>query len=185
MSSQTNKETPSVNDTTDRDIFLGSIQYGIDFPRILQAIWEVDPEEGPVRVSKLDVTDAYHRGTLQLSQVGTFSYAIPSVPDYDVIIICIDLILLMGWVDSPKFLCAFLATFTGVANTIVGTYFPVLAYRAISVLPNTEPIPPKIPDSLTNIYCYMDDVISAVQGGVERQHRVFDSTFSALKCIST
>ena len=43
--------------------------------------------------------------------------------------------------------------------------------------------PPHTPASLTHIYCCMDDVISMVQGGEERQHRVFDSTVRALKWI--
>ena len=71
------KETPSVNDTTDREIAPESMQFGRAFPRILQAIWEADPVEGPVRVSKLDVTDAYHRGTLKPSQLGAFAYVVP------------------------------------------------------------------------------------------------------------
>ena len=83
------------------------MQFGQAFPRILQAIWEADPEEGPVRVSNIDVTDAYHRITIKPSQVGVFAYIVPSVPDDDVILICIDLVLPMGWVDSPKFFCAF------------------------------------------------------------------------------
>ena len=97
------KETPSVNNTTDREIAPESMQFGRAFPRIIQAIWEADPEEGPVRVSKLDVTDAYHCGTLKPSQVGAFTYVVPSVPEDDVILICIDLVLPMGWVDSPNF----------------------------------------------------------------------------------
>ena len=40
---QTNKETPSVNGTTDRDIDPESMQFGRDFLPILQAIWEADP----------------------------------------------------------------------------------------------------------------------------------------------
>ena len=50
---------------------------------------------GRVRVSKLDVTDAYHRGTLKPSQVGAFAYVVPSVPEDDAILICIDLVLPM------------------------------------------------------------------------------------------
>ena len=42
------------------------MQFRGAFPHIIQAIWEADLEEGPVRVSKLGVTDAYHRGTLNL-----------------------------------------------------------------------------------------------------------------------
>ena len=40
------------------------MQFGRDFPHIIHAIWEADPEEGPVRVSKINMTDVYHRGTL-------------------------------------------------------------------------------------------------------------------------
>ena len=65
ISSQPDKVTPSVNGTTDMDTTPESMHFGRAFPRILQAIWEADPVEVPVRVSKLDVTDAFHRGNLQ------------------------------------------------------------------------------------------------------------------------
>ena len=53
------------------------MQFGSAFPRILQAIWEVDPDKGPVRVSNLYVTDTYHHGMLRPYQVGAFVYVIP------------------------------------------------------------------------------------------------------------
>ena len=115
-------------------------------------------------MSKLDVTDAYNCGSVKPAQVGTFAYRIPSAPVDDGTIICIDPVLLMGWVDSPKCFCAFLETLTGVANTLVYTDLPVPSYGAISKILATGPGPPHIPESLTNINCYMDDVISAVQG---------------------
>ena len=64
LSDQPNKETLSVNDNTDKDITQESMQFGISIPRILQVIWEADLEEGPVRVSKLDVTGAYHSNNI-------------------------------------------------------------------------------------------------------------------------
>ena len=103
LSAQPNKKTPSVSKTMDREISLDSIQFGRAFPHILQAIWETDPEEGLVRVSKLDVADSYHHGTLQPSQVGAFAYVVSLVPGDDGIIICIVLVFLMRWVDSPNF----------------------------------------------------------------------------------
>ena len=110
------------------------MQFGRAFPRILQAIWEADLAEGLVRVSNLDVTDAYHRGTLKPSQVGAFAYVVPLVPDDDDILICINLVLPMGWVDSPKFFCAFSETLTDVANALVDADLPVPAYGAITAL---------------------------------------------------
>ena len=59
-------------------------------------------------MSKLDFTYAYHLGTITPSQVGAFVYVIPLVPEDEGCIIFINLVLLMGWVDSPKFFCAFL-----------------------------------------------------------------------------
>ena len=50
-------------------------------------------------MSKLDVIDVYHHGTINTAQVGAFAYVIPLAPWDEGIIICIDLVLLMGWVD--------------------------------------------------------------------------------------
>ena len=50
-------------------------------------IWELDPAKVPVRVLKLDIPDAYNHSTLQPSQVGAFTYAVPLAPDSDGIII--------------------------------------------------------------------------------------------------
>ena len=62
---QMDSDTPSVNETTDREAAPESLQFSWAFPCILQVVWEADPFQGPVRVSKLDVTDAYHRGTVK------------------------------------------------------------------------------------------------------------------------
>ena len=55
---QPNTESTSVNITVDRDITPESMQFGKALPRIIHVKWEADPEEGPFRVSKLDVVDA-------------------------------------------------------------------------------------------------------------------------------
>ena len=121
-------------------------------------------------MSKLDLTDAYHHGTVNPAQVGYFSYVIPLAPGDEGIFICIDLVLPMGWVDSPKFFCAFLETLIDVANDLVNSELPVPSYGKISEIPATGPGPPHTPESLTHIYWYMDDSILAVQGVPDRQH---------------
>ena len=93
------------------------------------------------------------------------------------------MVLPMGWVDSPKLFCAFLGTLTDVANALVDTDLPVPAYQAISDLLPTGPGPPHTCISLIHIDCYMDNVISAVQGDLEKQHQVFDSTVCAIKWL--
>ena len=79
------------------------LQFGKALPRILQAAWEADPAQDPFLVSNLDVTDAYYRDTSMPSQVGTFVYVVPSALGGEGCIICIDLVLLIGWVESPNF----------------------------------------------------------------------------------
>ena len=116
-------------------------------------------------MSKLDVTDTYHHGTLKPSQVSVFAYVVPSVPEDDVVLLCIDLVLPMGWLDSPKFSCAFSKTLTDMANAMVDADLPIPAYGEISALLTTEPGLPHTPASLTHINYYTDDVISTVQGG--------------------
>ena len=146
-------ENPSVNNTTDREIAPESMQLWRAFPCILQASWEADPEEGPVRVSKLHVTDAYHCGTLKPPQAGAFACVVPLVPYNDIIIICIHLVLPMGWVESPKFFCAFSNNLTDVANALVDADLPLLSYGSISVLPalETPPPPPRRASSISTV----------------------------------
>ena len=77
----------------------------------------------------------------------------------------------------------FSETLTDAANSLVDTDLLVLSYGAIYEIPATNPPPPHTPDSLTHIYFYMYDVLSAVQGVPDRQHRVFGSTVRALRWL--
>ena len=159
LSAHPDANTPSINESTNREAGPESLQFGRSSPRILQAVLEAHPVEGPVWVSNLDVTDLYHRGTVKPPQVGAFVYIIPLSPGDEGCIICIDLVLPMGWLDSPKFFCSFLETLTDVANALADKGLPVPSYGTISKIPETGPGPPHTPESLTHIDCYMDDVI--------------------------
>ena len=82
------------------------MQFGPCLPRILQQIWEGDPQDGPVYLSKLDISNAFHRCVLGPSNVGAFSYVVPPLPSDNDIYLCVDLFLPMGWVSSSPFFCA-------------------------------------------------------------------------------
>ena len=82
------------------------MQFGCALPHILQSIWEEDPVKGTVLVYNMDFTDAYDCGTFRMYQVVSFAYVVPSAAADDCVIICIDLVLMMVWVDSPKYFCA-------------------------------------------------------------------------------
>ena len=77
------------------------IQFGACLPRFLQKIWEADPAKGPVWLSKWDISDAFHRCPLQASHIGAFNCVVPPLPSDTKILLCIDLVLPMGWVNSP------------------------------------------------------------------------------------
>ena len=119
------------------------MHFGRAFPHILQAIWEADTVKGPVLVSKLDVTYAYQSGNIYPSQSGAFAYVVPLYPDNDCIIICVDLVLPMGWLDSPKFFCAISETFPDAANALAETELPITAYGPIAKILITRPAPSK------------------------------------------
>ena len=59
---------------------------------------------------------------------------------------------------------------TDVANALVDTDLSVLSYGAISDILVTGLGAPHTPESLTHNDYYMDDIISAVQGGPNFQH---------------
>ena len=100
----------------------------------------------------MDVADAYHRVTVKPAQVGAFAYVIPWAPGDEGRIICIKLVLPMGWSDSPKFFCAFLETPTDMENALVNTDLPVPSYGAIYKITSTGPGTPHTLESLTHIY---------------------------------
>ena len=89
----------------------------------------------------------------------------------------------MGWVDSPKFFCAFSERMKDSANALVDTELPVPDYGFIAKIPSTGPASLYTLDSLNNIYFYMDDIVSKVQVGPEQQHQVFDCTVFSLKWL--
>ena len=54
-----------------------SMQFGPCLPRFLQAIWEADPGDCPVFLSKWNISDAFHRCILRPFDIGKFTYVVP------------------------------------------------------------------------------------------------------------
>ena len=67
--------------------------------------------------------------------MGALAYLVPATDKDSCVIICIELVLPMGWVESPKYFCTISETLTDVANTLVHKSLPVSAYGAISMIP--------------------------------------------------
>ena len=99
------EDTPAVNVSTDRSMAPQAMQFGPYLPLILQQIWETDPQDGPVYLSKWDISNTFQRCVLRPADVGTFSYVVPPLPSKNGINLCVGLVLPMVWASSPPFFC--------------------------------------------------------------------------------
>ena len=94
-----------------------AMQFGPCLPRILQQIWEADPQDGPVYLLKCYISDTFRRCVLRPANVGAFPYVVPPLPSDTAIYLCVGLVLPMGWVSSPPFFYATSETVADLANT--------------------------------------------------------------------
>ena len=92
------------------------MQFGSCLPWLLQKNWEADPKEGPVLISKWDISDAFHRFHICPEDVGAFTYVVPPIPSDPKPLLCIDLVLPMGWVNLPDLFYATSETVTDESN---------------------------------------------------------------------
>ena len=123
------EDTPAVNVSTDRSMAPQAMQFGPCLPRILQQIWEADPQDGPVYLSKWDISDAFHHCVLRPANICAFSYVVPPLPPNTAIYLCVDLVLPMGYERSPPFICAASETAADLANTYLADHrLPTLEY---------------------------------------------------------
>ena len=82
-----------------------SMQFGRAFERLLQKLHRADTRHGPVYISKVDISDAFMRVWIQLHSIPILGAIIPSL-DGEEPMVGFPMILPMGWIDSPPFLCA-------------------------------------------------------------------------------
>ena len=124
------------------------MQFGSCLPRLLQRIWEADPTDGPVFISKWDISDAFHRCHIHPEDVRTFAYVVPPIPSDQEPLLCIDLVLSMGWVNSPDQFCAMSKTVTtDLADIVFRSNLKIpLAYPPTANLYHSSPSPTAGPD---------------------------------------
>ena len=99
-----------------------AMQFGPCLPCILQQIWEAEPQDGPVYLSKWDISDAFQCCVLRPADVVAFSYVVPTFPSDTAIYVCVDLFLPMGWLSPPTFFCAASETAADHANTYLADH---------------------------------------------------------------
>ena len=175
-------DTPAVNASTDKASAPSSMQFGPCLPRLLQKIWEADPAEGRVLLSKWDVSDAFHRCPLRPADVGAFAYVVPPLPGDATTYLCVDLVLPMGWVNSPPFFCAASETAADLANVYLhdGTT-TFVEYAPTKGAYSTSPSPTASAKRLQAVEVYMDDLMGATQGDPTQQRRATEIMLRAIK----
>jgi hypothetical protein len=160
-----------------------SLQFGHAFPRFLQRLHRADTRQGNIYLSKTDVADAFMRTWIQAGSVPSLGALLPTLDGEDPLI-AFPLILPMGWVDSPQYLCSVTETIADLTNdrfrsgtlalgthrldTIAGSVPETHVYHP-TVAPSTVLPPPVIRSQgplqppLNIVDVFMDDFISATQ----------------------
>ena len=108
--------TPAVSASTNKSTAPNTMKFGACLPWFLHNIWKADPSNGPVWISKWDISYAFHRYLLRPADIGAFTYVVPPPPTETSTLLCIDLVLPMGWVNSTDIFCAASQTVADVAN---------------------------------------------------------------------
>ena len=87
------------------DLAPDSLQFGHAFDRLLSQFHRADTRHGHIHLSKTDVADAFMRVWIHLRSITTLGALLPrfgSEPP----LVAFPLVLPMGWINSPKYLCA-------------------------------------------------------------------------------
>ena len=91
------------------------MQFGRALQRVLQRIYDSDPQHGPVHLIKLDVADGFYRVWLRAEDAPSLGVALPSMPDQPQLV-AIPTVLPMGWTQSPPYFCSLTETVADIAN---------------------------------------------------------------------
>ena len=151
--------TPTVNVSTNKSTAPNSMQFGAYLPRFLQNIWEADPSDGLMWISKWDISDAFHRCLLCPADIGAFTYGVPPLQTDTPNLLCIDLVMPMGWVKSPDMFCAASETVADIANGYL--LDPTSAFESYPPTAGTYSLAPSPTASsarLQYIDVYLDDL---------------------------
>jgi hypothetical protein len=165
-----------------------SIQFGAALYHFVQRLQRADTRCGTIYLGKTDVADAFMRVWISLSTIPALgAILLSSYPDEDPLV-AFPMILPMGWVDSPNYLCALTKTIADLANARFEANDLATQHHPLSTLANSIPAPDPVPSKrhdgmpppktrsqgplkppLNFADVYMDDFLAAMQlSGKER-----------------
>jgi hypothetical protein len=118
-----------------------SLQFGHALLRILQYLHRADTRRRPIYLAKVDIADAFMRVQLYAPHIPILGALLPSYPG-ETPLVAFPMILPMGWVESPPYLCAVTETIADTANKLVSDGFrPSQPHHRLDGLADSQPAP--------------------------------------------
>jgi hypothetical protein len=93
------------------------LQFGHALYRILQLLQRADTRRGTTYLAKIDVADAFMRIPLFAPHIAVLGALLPAYVGEEQLV-AFPMILPMGWIESPQYLCAVTETITDMANEL-------------------------------------------------------------------
>jgi hypothetical protein len=93
-----------------------------------------------VYISKTDVADAFMRIWLEAATIPVLGALLPAFPDEEPLI-AFPMILPMGWIDSPQYLCSVTETIADLANSRIRSMDLSATPHRLDELADTPPAP--------------------------------------------
>jgi hypothetical protein len=177
--------------------------FGNALNRFLQRLQCADTRNGDIYLGKTDVADAFMLVWISLATIPSLGTILPTYANEEPLI-AFPILLPMGWVDSPNYLCTVTETATNLANahfdanalavsphhlaTLVDSWPPPLEPCTIPTpsAPSSIPPPPSthsqgpLQRKLNYIDVYMDDFLHATQLSVHDRAQARDTLFECI-----
>lgn len=157
---------------------------------LLQHIHRANPRLGPVFLSKVDITDGFHRAWLEASNTPKLAVVFPSRENEEPLV-GLPLTLPMGWKELPPHFCAATETVADIANQELQrhTTFPAhwlddLAkvkweelWTAVAAKPIKRSDDPHCDQPLQHWDVCMDDFVGLAQGNKWQRKQIKRALF--------
>jgi hypothetical protein len=119
-----------------------SIQFGRALRRILSTVHQADTRLGTVFLSKIDIADGFYRIWVNANDVPKLGVVVPTLPVQPKII-DFQLVLPMGWMQSPPLFTAATETVADLANQELHDLAPAQPHR-LDIVSEPQGIVPEI-----------------------------------------
>ena len=180
-----------------------AMQFGYALDRILRQILLANPELGPVKLIKIDISDGFYRIGLRIEDIPKLGVIFPT-RDGEEPLIALPLVLPMGWTNSPPIFSSATETAADLANFNLRNHNPTerhpldleasnvklephppaqIQQHPIKINEQRDPSLPSPTQSAAYVDVFVDDFIALCQGPEAEQQRVRSTLMHAIDTI--